>query len=217
MTNWLTVAHIAVLGYWLGAELVINALYRYVCFDEHLSFADRDRLMRFLMRVDQHVRYALVLQVTLGCLLAITYGWLPGGESAKLVVVSGGALWLAFVEWVHRATRYRDGLARIDRASRYLLIVVLLALAFGVLGGSWPIPNWLRWKLMAFAGVVACALGIRLALLTHFGAWHSNDDDDLSDEAMVIVRRTYRRATSILFVLWLFIAVIVFLSVVRPS
>ena len=58
----LLVAHIVVLGYWLGADLVINSTYRYVSWSHGMPFAERSRLMDHVMHVDQHVRYALVLQ-----------------------------------------------------------------------------------------------------------------------------------------------------------
>ena len=81
----LLVAHIAVLGYWLGSELVINATYRYVSCADAMPFAERDRLMEHVMHVDQHVRYALVLQAALGTALAVTYGYIPGGRDVAVL------------------------------------------------------------------------------------------------------------------------------------
>lgn len=54
MISWLLAAHIAVLGYWLGAELVINSTYRLVCFADDMPFAQRDQLMDHVMAIDQH-------------------------------------------------------------------------------------------------------------------------------------------------------------------
>lgn len=62
MALWILVFHIAVLGYWLGSELVINSTYRYVSYSRNMPFDERQRLMDHVMVVDQHVRYALVLQ-----------------------------------------------------------------------------------------------------------------------------------------------------------
>jgi hypothetical protein len=76
---WLKVLRIAVLGYWLGSELVINSTYRLVAFGDRLPFDERTRLMEHVMDVDQHVRYALVLQAALGTALAALYGLVPGG------------------------------------------------------------------------------------------------------------------------------------------
>ena len=70
----LLVAHIAVLGYWLGAELVINSTYRYVSWSAAMPFPERDRLMQHVMDVDQHVRYALVLQAGLWLLIGAIVG-----------------------------------------------------------------------------------------------------------------------------------------------
>ena len=75
----LLVAHIVVLGYWLGADLVINSTYRYVSWSHGMPFAERSRLMDHVMHVDQHVRYALVLQLALGISLAALNGYLPFG------------------------------------------------------------------------------------------------------------------------------------------
>jgi hypothetical protein len=101
MAVWLEVLHIAVPGYWLGSELVINSAYRLVT-GEQLPFDQRTRLMEHVMDVDQHVRYALVLQAALGTALAALYGLVPGGETLAWGVLAAEALWLAFVEAVYR-------------------------------------------------------------------------------------------------------------------
>ena len=215
----LLVAHIVVLGYWLGSELVINSTYRYVSYSAAMPFAERDRLMEHVMHVDQHVRYALVLQAALGTALAALYGYLPGGRAVAWSALAVGAAWLAFIEAVHRLRHRPLGrrLAAIDRSSRYLLMTVLLALAAGLIGSSWSLPAWLRWKLAAFAGVVACGVGIRFALIAHFRTWAVMRRDGPTDATNAIIRRTYVRATSVLVLLWLLIAAIVLLSVWKPA
>lgn len=218
MIIWLLTAHIAVLGYWLGSELVINSTYRLVCFADDMPFAERERLMNHVMHVDQHVRYALVLQVVLGVMLAASYGFIPGGQSAVVATGVFGLAWLAFIEAVHRLRKRPVGelFARIDRSSRYVLIALLLAVAIGALGDTWPIPEWLRWKLIAFAGVIACGVGIRFALMGHFKVWAKMAAGDTSAANHEMVKKTYARATSILVLLWVFIGAVVFLSVAKP-
>lgn len=219
MIAWLLVAHVAVLGYWLGSELVINATYRYVCCADDMPFAEREKLMDHVMRVDQHVRYALVLQTVLGAMLAAAYGFVPGSQATVAGAAAFGIFWLAFIEAVHRLRRNSIGrrLAWIDRASRYLLIAVLLAAAAGLLGEAWAMPGWLRWKLAAFAGVVGCGVGIRLALIAHFRTWARMTSRGVTPDDNAIIRRTYLQATSILILLWAFIAIIVYLSVAKPG
>ncbi len=219
MTNWLLVAHIIVLGYWLGSELVINAIYRLVCFSDDMPFGERDRLMDHVMSVDQHVRYALVLQVILGTMLAAKYGFVPGGNSTVTAAVFFGVAWLGFVECIHRLRKHPIGhrLAQLDRALRYALIIVFVAVAFGFLGEAWAMPLWLRWKLAAFAVVMACGVGIRIALLAHFRIWKDMSAGNLTAANNAIIKRTYVRATSVLVLLWVFIAVVAFLSIDKPA
>ncbi|PTD26625.1 hypothetical protein [Sphingomonas fennica] len=215
---WLLAAHIAVLGYWLGSEFVINSTYRYVSYSDRMPFPERARLMEHVMHVDQHVRYALVLQATLGTALAALYGYVPGGETVAIAAGTIGIVWLGFVEAVHRLRHAPIGrtLAAIDRASRYALMALLVAIAIGLVGGGWPMPLWLRWKLALFACVMMCGVGIRLALIAHFRTWAVMARDGPTDATNAVIRRTYVRATAILLLLWLFIAGIAVLSVAKP-
>ncbi len=218
MIDWLLTGHIVALGYWLGSELVINSTYRLVCFADDMPFTERDRLMSHVMHVDQHVRYALVLQTSLGTMLSVSYGFVPGGESLVVSIGLFGIVWLLFVEAVHRLRERPVGqfLARIDRSSRYVLMGGLLAVAMGLMGDTWQIPGWLRWKLAAFVGVIACGVGIRFALIDHFCVWGKMAAGDRSPDHNDMIKRTYTRATSILVLLWIFIGAIVVLSVAKP-
>lgn len=218
ITSWLLVAHIAVLGYWLGSEFVINNTYRYVSYNDNMAFEERSRLMEHVMHVDQHVRYALVLQASLGSAIAALYGYIPGGARTAIALGIFGAIWLVFVELVHRLRHKPVGkmLGAIDRASRYILISILVATALGLIGGQWPMPEWLRWKLALFAGVMMCGIGIRFALISHFRTWTIMTHDGPTAETNAIIKHTYNRATSVLVILWVFIAVITIISVVKP-
>ena len=216
--KFLLVAHIAVLGYWLGSELVINSTYRYVSWSAGMPFAERNRLMDHVMDVDQHVRYALVLQAGLGTMLAALFGYLPGGTSLAWTALAAMAAWLVLVELTHRRRGGESGrrLAAADRGLRYLAITALLALAGLAITGRMAMPSWLGWKLAAFAGVIACGLGIRFALMDFYRTWTEIAREGSSAAREQAIRRTYVKATSVLGLLWLFIAAIVTLSLLRP-
>ncbi|WOK37915.1 hypothetical protein [Sphingomonas sp. C3-2] len=216
---WLLAAHIAVLGYWLGSEFVINSTYRYVSYSDRMPFAERSRLMEHVMHVDQHVRYALVLQASLGPAIAALYGYIPGGQATAIGFGIFGALWFGFVELVHRLRHSPIGktLGAIDRGSRYVFMAVLVAAAVSLIGGQWPMPEWLRWKLAMFAGVMLCGVGIRIALISHFRTWAIMAREGPTDETNAIIKRTYVRATSVLLLLWVFITAIAIVSVWKPA
>jgi hypothetical protein len=214
----LLVAHIAVLGYWLGSEFVINSTYRFVCYRTELDLDVRTRLMEHVMNVDQHVRYALVLQTTLGLMLAASYGYVPGGDLTAMVVAVIAVFWLGFVELVHRMRHQPSGqlLATIDRALRYVLMIVLLIAASGWFSSVLLFPGWMRWKLGLFAAVMFCGVGIRFALIGHFSTWAKMQAEGTSAHYNAIIQKTYVRATSILVLLWVCIFGIVALSVMKP-
>jgi hypothetical protein len=99
---------------------------------------------------------------------------------------------------------------------RYFLLAFLLLCAVAPLG-TWNLPFWLRIKLALFAGVIASGVGIRLALMSHFRTWSVMARDGPCEETNAIIRRTYRKATSVLLVLWVFIAGIVTVSIWKPA
>jgi hypothetical protein len=220
MIQALVTAHIAVLGYWLGAELVINSDFRYACFRSSLPPGERNALMQHVLDVDQHVRYALVLQFSLGFALAFLLGYLPGGDFVAITVLAVGVAWIAWVEWVHRARATVRGpvLARLDRGIRYAVILGLCAWCLvQLIGGDTRTPTWLVGKVFCFAAVLGCGVGIRLALRDMRPAWQELLNVGSSDELEQRIRGFYRRGTRILMLLWMFIALIVLLSLFKPT
>lgn len=212
----LLVAHIAVLGYWLGSELVINHTFRYVSWARGMSFAERNRLLDLVMDVDQHVRYALVLQAGLGTALGALYGYFAGGAALAWTAFAVAAAWFIFVEVTHRCRKTAAGntLSKIDRVSRYLLVAALITYGLFCLNAAdSTVPNWLAWKLIGFASVIGCGLGIRLALIDYFQIWQRIGKEGSNDQNERAIRRAYVKATSVLVGLWLCIGFVVYLSV----
>ena len=70
--TWILVAHIAVLGYWLGSELVINSTYRYVSYSGEMPFGERQRLMEHVMHVDQQFLWSVEGGTGVTALAALT-------------------------------------------------------------------------------------------------------------------------------------------------
>ena len=218
MINFLLVAHIAVLGYWLGAELVINSTFRYVSRAASMPFPERDRLLDHVLDVDQHVRYALILQAGLGTVLAGLLGYFPGGNALAIGAVFAAGAWLVLVEATHRQRKLPAGkwLARTDNSIRYSLIVLLLATTGAALTGTITLASWLAVKLALFAGVILCGLGIRLEIIRYYRAWHEIADRGSNESREAELRRRYASATAALVILWLQVGGIVALSLVRP-
>lgn len=211
----LAIIHVAVLGYWLGAEFVINSTFRYVCFGASLPVPERRRLMDHVMNVDQHVRYALLLQLTLGFFLAFRFGYLPSNGLVAAAVLVIGAGWLALVEITHRrrSTALGQRLAKLDRGIRYVVVVLLGVLSVGALTGFFALQSWLAWKLLCFAGVMLCGLLIRFALIKLFQLFEELASSGSSPELEARLNSAYYGASSYLIVMWALIGAITLLSV----
>lgn len=215
----LLLAHIATVGYWLGSELVINSTYRYVAFSAGMPFPERNRLMDHVMNVDQHVRYALVLQGGLGTMLLALLGYMLGGVVAAWAAATLAMAWLLLVEITHRQRKEPLGatLARVDRLVRYLAVVVLAGAAGAGFLNLAGLPRWLMWKFVLLALIVACGLGIRFALMAFFRAWEELADTGSTPGTEQRVRSTCLQATAVLAGLWACIAGVVLLSLFKPS
>lgn len=74
----------------------------------------------------------------------------------------------------------------------------------------------LGYWLGAFAGVIASGTGIRRAIVRYYAVWHEIRDLGSSPEREARLRARYAGATAVLVGLWLFIALIVALSVLKP-
>ena len=79
------------------------------------------------------------------------------------------------------------------------------------------LPAWLALKLLGFAGVISCGVGIRFALIHWFRVWLDIRDNGSSASNEQALRSAYTRATAVLIGLWVFIAGIVYLSVWKPA
>ena len=215
----LLVIHIALLGFWLGAELAINTTYRYVSRGRDMPFLERDRLMDRVLNMDQYVRFALIGQAGVGAFLAVRLGYLPGGSWAASLALALAAAWLLLVEITHRRRNEPGGkqLARIDRVVRYAMIALLILVAATGVTDQSALPGWLAFKLVLFAVIIGCGLSLRFQLMAFYRNWKIMEQIGSTDDSEAEIMRIDRRATSILVILWACIAGIVALSILKPA
>ncbi len=170
------------------------------------------------MDVDQHVRYALILQLGSGALIAALLGYLPIHRYLAAGIVGATAAWVFLLEVAHRNRKIpsKRWLTNLDRYLRTVVILALLIVCGSAIGGKINLPLWLIIKLLLFAGVIACGLGIRQALIRFYERWRIIEAEGSTDEHERQIRKIYNVATSILVLLWLFIGSIVILSIAKP-
>jgi len=212
--------HVLVMGYWLGSELVINALTHYVARTTTLSGVERMRLWDFLLDVDQHVRNAMIMSVPLGFTLASMLG---------LVAIEGigmWALWIASAAWfwfmwlVHWRRKAPEGatLARWDWRFRYPLIALFLGSGLWSLATGWPYPTvWLALKVALFAGAMICGIFVRYCIREAYkSAIPAIATNRATDADNVEFRLWMVRGTWALVVLWMILFTIGALGALKP-
>jgi hypothetical protein len=214
--RWL---HVLVMGYWIGSDLVVNALTFYVVRSSGLPPAERKRLWDFLIHVDQHPRNALILSVPLGFTLAAQLGLVSLDDAALIVLWAASAVWFGYMWVAHwkRQAPIGDSLAKWDWRTRYLLIAAFLVMGIqSLLTGSPLATHWLAWKVILFAAVMACGIGIRHYMRQTYRSWPRiwEGRGTAEDEAWVL--RSMVRATRVLWLLWALLFVIGWLGVARP-
>ncbi len=214
----LLAAHIAVLGYWLGADLCINSTFRFVSRASAMPYTERNRLMEHVLDIDQHVRYALILQIGLGTALAALFGYLPGGTVLAAIAGMVALAWLALVELTHRRRHQPAGivLSKADQGIRYFAVALALLAGAAALTGHLDLSGWLAIKLLLFAGVIVSGIGIRIELRKYFRIWQEIGAAGSTPERELLLWRRYISATSVLVILWLCVTGIALLSVFKP-
>lgn len=213
-------AHVLVMGYWLGSELVINALSHYCARATWLSGTQRIHLWDFVLDVDQHVRNAMIMSVPLGLSLAAWMGLSPlrGGWLALVWVLSIAWFTLMWATHLKRKTPLGPKLAAWDWGVRYVLIA-----AFGISGlvslaTGWPFASkWLALKIFLIAPAIACGLGVRYYIrMAYQKALPAIANDTAGAEENAIFQMTMVRGTWVLVGLWVILFTIGALGALKP-
>lgn len=221
--------HVVLAGIWVGTDIGTMASFRRLR-DPRLALSTRLAMSRLSDLLDLGPRSALVLLLSLGLVLTHLGGWGFAGSGGRALAWAAGLLgplWLAGVWhqfWVTRGDRAAVHL-RIQRAFRPvdLILRVTISGALGVtavlsLVAAGPLAApWLSLKLILFAGIVLCGVGLRL-LIPHIvekvGAIVAAGS---SPEREAALSRTAVVTEALVWLIWAQIALITWLAVVKPS
>ncbi len=211
-------AHILLFVYWLGADLGVFFASRYVARAD-LPLEERLRFLELLLKVDMGPRTALILMVPVGFTLAAALGiaefaraWLPA-----IWIISLG--WLALAWYLFRNARNPAALpwARLDQGVRVAVALAFLALGVSSLATGGPLgAPWLAGKFVLFAGVVTLGLLLRITIRDWVAGFAQLRVEATRDAGNALIFGAYRRATRLAHLLWLGVAAIAFLGVVKP-
>ncbi|MDX2141902.1 MAG: hypothetical protein SFV19_00990 [Rhodospirillaceae bacterium] len=216
LTLWF---HVAVMGYWLGSDFVLNALTHYFKNAHDLPVAQRMKLWDFLLLVDQHPRNALILSIPLGFQLAADLDLSPikGPMLAALWVAS--IAWFVFI-WVLHFQVGKPGyrqLNKMDLTLRYSLIVVLFVVGAGSVLGEGPLAaKWLGAKVALFALIIAGGMAIRHYIAQVYAVFPKLTAQGSTPEVERVITHALNWGSYVLFGMWGLIFVIGYLGAAKP-
>lgn len=202
--------HLLCFVYWLGGDLGVFYSSRFLQRSD-LSPEARRVAGRIMLGLDQGPRICMTLIAAPGVHMAAQAGWLPisSGWLAAIWALSLG--WLAMVLLLHFGPRLGAAglagpLAQVDFWFRAALALGLGVFAIGALLAPQPGPPlvapWLAVKLLVFAVLVACGLGIRIALRPFGPAYASLQSGVPSPEQNFAIEQSLARCRPLVLAIW---------------
>lgn len=212
-------AHILLFVYWLGADLGVFFASRYVARAD-LALDERLRFLELLLKVDMGPRTALILMIPVGFTLATTLGLAPFAEGWLPLIWPVALAWLALAWYLFRLGRDPRAArwARVDLVLRLVVISGFLGVGLTTFATGGPLlTGWLAGKFVLFAAVVTLGLLLRLVIRDWIKGFAQLRVATARDSGNALIYAAHRRAARLALLLWLCVAAIAFLGVVKPA
>lgn len=162
-----SVAHLLVIGYWLGTDLAVYYLSGAIV-DPSRPLPARLLATKAMLVLDMVPRTALILTAILGLTLSARLGLIPGLQPWLGLVWAIGLAWLALTWTVfgQEGKPLGHALGRIDFGFRLLLVACSAWLAIDAMGDGGVVAHapWLGIKVALLGLSIAMGLVIRLQL-----------------------------------------------------
>jgi hypothetical protein len=216
LMRWL---HVAVMGYWLGSDFVLNALTHYFKNAHDLPADQRLKLWDFLLLADQHPRNALILTIPLGFQLAADLELSPVKGAGLTALWIGSLAWFAYIWVLHYQVgkpAYRP-LSRIDLGLRYALIALLFLVGAASVLGEGPLAaKWLGAKVALFALIIAGGMAIRHYIKQVYEVLPKLRAEGSTPATEAVITYALNWGSYVLFCMWGMIFVIGYLGAAKP-
>lgn len=206
--------HVVAFALWFGTDLGVFTA-SLAATDSRLSVPVRQYALKLLMKLDLVPRFAMLLVVATGPLLAA--GWL--GKPVPTMPALGWFALVALWAWLVARLHLAHGVAA-PRAVQFDYVLRLLLLgACGWLAlqpqvhGSAP---WLAVKLCLLATTVACGLAVRFTLAPFIPAFGRLVAGGSTPEVEAALRRSMNRSRGFVLLIYACVLAAAWLGVAKP-
>lgn len=212
---WLTLLHILVLVYWLGADLGAF-LSASVLADASRPPPARMAAAGILLNVDMAPRMALIFALPTGLALANARGWLALDPVWIAGAFLAALVWAGFAWRIHLAHGRAPIVAQADRIWRAVFALALLGVAAAGIAGLIDLALFLALKLAILGVAVGLGLAIRI-VLKPFEAAIGTLARGAADEATnAVISRSIMRVRILVVGLWTLLLAAAFLGIAVP-
>lgn len=218
--DWASIAFIAVAGYYMGSDLVVNQMTWTFIAAKDVGFAERNRQWRFLLLCDQHPRIGLILFVALSLTIEVGQGLWPFSAAALPSIWLGAAFWYFCIwmwYWAPKSTADRI-LTTLDLYWRYIFSTATAALALWSLFGDGPMrENWQAVKWLLVAGLVGGGLIIRYRIIDVFKLWPDYERNGSTPAFEAKLGGALAQASYVNWLLWAIFISMTLLTILQPE
>lgn len=180
--------HIVAFVYWLGGDLGTFIASRQVVNPDN-SPESRHVALKIMLACDMGPKLAMPLIFPLG----LNLSYLLGVANVSLLTVS--IVWALSLYWfavvltlyLNEGKQFTAWLGKMDFYFRIAVVILLAGYALNALLFPQGAADWVAWKILVFAGLVACGIAIRLNLkpfLPAFAEMMSSGASDANNNAM---------------------------------
>ncbi len=216
--EWLIVAHILIIGYWLGTDLAVYYISGAIV-DADKPTPVRVYAAKAMLLLDMVPRTALILTLLTGLSLAGAR-WLPAGMITAWWLWPLLLAWLTLTWTVFRLEHSELGhrLARIDFAFRVLVVLACFALALALLTGigAFAALPWLAGKLLIMGLIIALGLLIRVQLKPFGALFGQVAQGQASTQTEAQLRRLIAQVKIPVWIIWVGLVAAAVLGRLKP-
>ena len=223
-TTWMLALHMAVIGYYLGSDFVVNQSTFYLIASKEVTPEVRTRMRKAQLLWDQHPRMGLILFIASGLTLETWQGYttIPTVYLPWLWIIC--ALWLAniWAGFLLAGSPVSDNtlgkrLVQIDLYWRYFVVAVIFGGAVMSFDGAGPfLPTWLGVKYTLLAMLMAGGVLMRLSSRPLTAAWGDYAAGGDKDAFQAVIARVQYRNIYLNWGLWTLFTAMIVLRLFQP-
>lgn len=210
--------HVVLLVYWLGADIGVFYSSLQVIKTEHPP-ETRAAIVKVLTFVNYFPATASILMLPVGLQLAAGVDASPITGAWLILVWAGAFAWLglAHSSAKRRGTPLGKRLANADLAVRVVLIAVLgIAAVASFVGGEPFRNNWVALKVLLYAYILVCGLGIRFSFAPFGPAFRRLMAEGSTPEIEAAIRRPVLIVKPWVLALWGGLVVMALIGIAQP-